>query len=60
MGMVEEDFERVRGEVGEIIGRELLEGGDEVLGGVLDLRGVSVGFEFVFARKDIHEDREDA
>ena len=53
MGMVEEDFERVRGEVGEIIGRELLEGGDEVLGGVLDVRGVGVGFEFVFAREEV-------
>ena len=60
MGMVEEDLEGVWGEVREIIGRELLEGGNEVLGGVLDLRGVGVGFEFVLAREDIHEDREDA
>ena len=60
MRMVEEDLEGVRGEVREIIGRELLEGGNEVRGGVLDLRGVGVGFEFVLAREDIHEDREDA
>ena len=58
--MVEEDLERMRGEVGEVIGRELLEGGDEVLRGVLDLRGVGVCFVFVLAREDIHQDREDA
>ncbi len=59
MGVVEEDFEWVWSQVGEVVGGEFFESVDKVVGGVLGAGGVFVCFEFVFAGKDTHADGEE-
>ena len=60
MGVIEEDLQRVRGEVGEIIGRELFEGRDEVVRGSLVDGGVFIGLEFMLSGEHVHEDGENS
>lgn len=60
MGVVEEDFQRMRGEVGEVVGGEFFEGRNKVIRRVLGAGGVFVSFELMLSREEVHEDREDA
>ena len=60
VGMVEEDLERMGGEIGEVVAGELFESHREVLGGSLHRFGVVVGFELVFAGEHAEGDGNEA
>lgn len=59
MGVLEEDFERVGGEVGEVVDREFFEGVDHRGRFFGCFGGKGVGFKFMFAREDAVADAED-
>ena len=58
MRVIENDAELVRGEVGEIVDGEFLEGGNEVGRRLLGFGGVGVGFKLVLARPGVENHAE--
>ena len=60
MGIIEDDPEPVGSEVGEIVGGEFLQGGDQVIRGFLYPGGVGVGLKLMLARTGVEKESQEA
>ena len=57
---MKEDFQGMRGEVGEVVARKLLERHGEVLGGFLHGGCIVISFELMLAREHAEADGDEA
>ena len=60
MRVIKKDFKRVWREIGKVIGREFLEGGDQVVGSALIHGSILVGLKLMLSGEDIHCHRKQA